>query len=115
MHNNNKNNHNNISTDELTSEQRDKLNNLLNKHAATFENNHSTTSVYTHEIKVTDENKFVRKTYTNQLHYQKRVDEEIKKMLDSNIIESSNSNFLNPMVIVKKKNNQISICLDMRN
>ena len=31
------------------------------------------------------------------------------------IIERSNSNFLNPMVIVKKKINQIRICLDMRN
>ena len=72
-------------------------------------------SVYTHEIKVTDENKFVRKTYSIPLLYQKLVDEETKKILDNNIIEHSNSNFLNPMVIVKKENNQIRICLDMRN
>ena len=63
--------------------------------------------MYTHEIEVTDENKFVRKTYSIPHHYQKLVDEEIKKMLDDNIIERFNSNFLNPMVIVKKKNNQI--------
>ena len=81
----------------------------------TFQNTHTTTHVYTHDIQVTDENKFVRKTYPIPLHYQKLVDEEIGKMLDENIIERSNSNFLNPMVIVKKKNNQIRICLDMRN
>ena len=54
----------------------------------------------------------MRKTYPIPLHYQKLDDEEIKKMLDYNIIERSNSNFLNPMVIVKKKNNQIRMCLD---
>ena len=59
--------------------------------------------VYTHEIDVTDENKFMHKTYPIPLYYQKIVAEEIKKMLDDNIIERSNSNFLNPMVIVKKK------------
>ena len=44
VHNTNKNNHNKSSY-ELTSEQRDKLNKLLNKHTATFDNNHSTTSL----------------------------------------------------------------------
>ena len=60
-------------------------------------------AVYTHEIKVTDENKFLRKTYPIPLHYQELVDEEIKKKLDDNIIERSNSNFPNTMLIVKKK------------
>ena len=72
-------NNNNNSTDKFTSEQRDKLNNLISKHTTTFENNHTTSNVYTHEIKVTDEYKFVRKTYPIPLHYQKLVYEEIKK------------------------------------
>lgn len=37
------------------------------------------------------------------------------KMLECNIIERSKSNFINPMVLVKKWNNEIIICLDMCN
>ena len=108
-------NNNNNNSDQLTAVQQSRLDALLNKHKPVFENHHTTTDVYVHEIRVTDESKFVRKTYPIPLHYQKQVDEEISKMLENNIIERSNSNFLNPMVVVKKKNNDIRICLDMRN
>lgn len=67
----------------------------------TFENC-STTSIYNYKIKVTGDNKIVQKTYTIVLHYQNLVEEEFKQMLEDNIIVLSNSNFLNPMVIMKK-------------
>ena len=35
-------------------------------------------------------------------------------MLENNVIERSNSNFLNPLVVVKKKSGDIRLCLDMR-
>ena len=49
------------------------------------------------------------------LHYQEQVDAEVRNMLESGVIERTDSNFLNPMVVVKKKNNDIRLCLDMRN
>ena len=67
-----------------------------------FENNHTTTEVYVHQIRVTDESKFLMKTYPIPLHYLKQVDEDISNMVENNIIERSDSNFLNPMVLVKK-------------
>lgn len=70
--------------------------------------------MYKHSIKVTDENKFIWKTYPIPIHYQKQV-EVIKPMVGNNIIEWSNSNFLNPIVVVKKNNNDIRISSDMRN
>ena len=54
-------------------------------------------------LNVVDENKFARKTYPIPLHYQGQVEEEINKMLTNDIIERADSNFLNPMVVVKKK------------
>ena len=75
--NNNKDSNNNSNyTDKLTSVQRDKLHQMIDKHTATFGNNHTTTHVYTHEIEVTDENKCLRKTYPIPLHYQNLVNEE---------------------------------------
>ena len=59
--NNNKDNMNN--TEQLNASQRNKLNQLIKRHTETFQNTHTTTHVYTHDIQVTDENKFVCKTY----------------------------------------------------
>ena len=64
---------------------------------------------------IRDRNKFVRKTYPIPLHYQQQVDAEVKNMLENGVIERTDSNFLNLMVVVKKKNNDIRLCLDMRN
>ena len=99
----------------LTANQQKRLDNILNKYVSVFKNEHTITSVYEHKIHVVEENKFVRKTYPIPLHYQRQVEEEINKMLNNNIIERADSNFLNPMVVIKKKNNDIRICLDMRN
>ena len=36
-------------------------------------------------------------------------------MLEEDIIERSNSSFLNPLLVVRKKTGEIRLCLDMRN
>ena len=86
----------------LTADQEKRLYNILNKYESVFKNEHTITNVYEHRINVIDENKFVRKTYPIPLHYQGQVEEEINKMLTNDIIERADSNFLNPMVMVKK-------------
>ena len=57
----------------------------------------------------------MRRTYPIPMKYEEQVEKEIKRMLDNDVIERSNSNFLNPLVVVKKKNDEIRLCLDMRN
>lgn len=73
------------------------------------------TTVYEHTIKVTDPTKFVRRTYPIPIKYREQVDLEVQQMLEDGIISRSNSDFLNPMVIVRKKNGSVRLCLDMRN
>ena len=80
-----------------------------------FKNEHTVINIYGLRINVIGENKFVRKTYPIPLHYQGQVEEKIKKMLTNDILECADSNFLKPMVVVEKNNNDIRICLDMRN
>lgn len=63
----------------------------------------SVTNMYEHSTEVTDENKCIQKMYLIPIHYQKQLEHEIKSMVDNNIIEQSNSNFLTPMILVKKK------------
>lgn len=92
-----------------------KINSLLKQYSKLFSNKPLVTNVYTHRIDVRDENKFIRKTYPIPLHYKSKVDSEIRQMVENQIIERSNSDFLNPMVVVKKKNGDIRVCLDMRN
>lgn len=97
----------------LNTEQQDVLENLMYKHNEVFSDKPKLANVYIHRIEVTDETKFVRRTYLIPIHHQRKVELEIKQMLDNGVIERSTSNFLNP--VVKKLNNDIRLCLDMRN
>ena len=45
---------------------------------------------------------------------QKVVEEEVKKMLDLDVIEASTSAFSSPVVLVKKKDNSTRFCIDFR-
>ena len=45
------------------------------------------------------------------MHFQQRLDRETQRMLENNIIEPSESNFVNPLVVVKKKNDDMTIGL----
>ena len=49
------------------------------------------------------------------MHFQQRVDRQIQRMLEKNVIELSESNFINPLVAGKKKNDDLRLCLNMHN
>ena len=88
---------------------------LIKEYPDIFSELPTQTNVYEHRIKVTDPSKFVRRTYPIPMKYEDQVENEIKRMLDNDVIERSNSNFFNPLVVAKKKNDEIRLCLDMRN
>ena len=91
------------------------LNNLIKKHSHVFREQPRVTNMFTHKIEVTKESKFICRTYPIPKAYQQQVDAEIQQMLKNQIIERSDSDFLNPLVVVKKKTGVIRLCLDMRN
>lgn len=93
----------------------EKIEELLEEYEDIFNEVPTLTNVYQHRIRVTDPNKFVRRTYAIPMRYEEQVENEIRRMLDNKVIERSNSSFINPLVVVRKKNNDIRLCLDMRN
>ena len=48
------------------------------------------------------------------MQYEEEVELEIHRMIENGVIERSNSNFLNPLVVVKKERDEVCLCLDMR-
>ncbi|KAJ8912067.1 hypothetical protein NQ315_016756 [Exocentrus adspersus] len=69
---------------------------------------------YTHHIEVKDITHFKIKTYPIPYRFKDDVRKEIEVLLQQGIIETSDTPFINPIVVVKKKNGDIRICLDAR-
>ena len=69
---------------------------------------------YVHKLEVDNDKPFKSKTYPIPFKYKKQVQNEITNMIKSNIIESAKTNYINPVVIVKKKDESIRLCLDAR-
>lgn len=95
-------NKNRISCSEtLTSEQQHRVKSFIREYNKVFQNNKSTTIVYECSTQVTDENIFVVRIipYYTLPKVSRR---KIKSVLDNNIIERSNSKFLNFMIAIQK-------------
>lgn len=48
------------------------------------------------------------------MHFMEKVETEIKELEKLKIIERSTSNYSSPMVIIKKKDESMRICIDYR-
>lgn len=64
---------------------------------------------YVHKIEVKNVSNFKVKTYPIPYRYKDQVKKEIEKLLNDGIIEYSNTQFINPIVVVRKKNNEIRL------
>lgn len=84
------------------------------KHKGLFNEESRITKVYEHWLDVKETKPFNVKTYPIPYKHREQVKQEINKMLNDGIIEKSVTNFINPVVIVKKKDDSIRICLDAR-
>lgn len=69
---------------------------------------------YTHKLEVINEESFNCKTYPVPQAYKEIVKDEINSMLENRVIEKARTPFINPVVIVKKTDGKIRICLDAR-
>lgn len=69
---------------------------------------------YICELKFKDNVQLNKKSYPIPYVYRDKVNDEIQKMLNQKIIEPASSPYTNSMVVVKKPDNQIRLCLDGR-
>lgn len=88
---------------------------LLKKYENLITDGNQITNKYVHKLEMKPINNFKSKTYPIPYKYRKEVDKEIQDMLNNKIIEKSKSQFISPIVVVKKSNGEIRLCLDARN
>ena len=88
---------------DLNENKRRLVKNLLSYHKDVFSDEPRYTHVYEHDIRVTVQKPFVRKSYPVPLRQQSAVDKEIDRMPQQGIITRSCSEFRNPIRIVQKK------------
>ena len=72
------------------------------------------TTIMRHKIRTSDEEPVYRPQYRIPHVHQDKLDEEIDKMLEYDIIEPSKSPYNSPIVVVPKKDGSLRLCVDFR-
>jgi hypothetical protein len=98
----------------LDDKQRQKFSSLLLQFKAVFSEIPGRTSVYEHEIYLSNYNSWVQKPYPIPLAYREPVAREIQRMLDWGVIERASGPYVNPLLPVTKKDGSVRLCLDAR-
>lgn len=101
--------------DTLTSEQRDKLEALLREKFTQMGKGLGFTNVTEHEIILDPGTRPLKQRYYPVSPFkQKIIDEELRRMLDMDIIEPSASAWSSPILLVPKKDKTYRFCVDYR-
>ena len=106
-----------IARRELTLEQNDAINNLLEAYKDIFASElHELgqTNIIQHTIDTGTERPIWQRAYQAILPDQQFISEEIQRMLNANIIQPSTSPWASPIVVVSKKNGKKRFCVDYR-
>lgn len=96
----------------LTTEQRKRVDGLLKEYSQIFSNVSGQSKSVKHHIKVINDCPFKIKPYVIPEHYKEKVEAEIMELEILKIIQRSNSNYSSPMVVIRKKDGTIRICID---
>lgn len=101
-------------TSNLNEDCRDRLHRILCKYKTVFGPSIAPIKDYLFRIKLTSEEPFKCYQYPIPQAYRAEVEQLICNMLESGVIVKSNTPYINPILIVKKKNGKIRLCLDAR-
>lgn len=90
------------------------LKKTLYTYKTTFSDSPGKVNNYEHEIKMFDKKPLNQKAYPVPYKLKEKVDSKISKMIEWGIIERGQSAYINPIVVVKKKDGSVRLCLDAR-
>lgn len=97
-------------------ERKKKIKLLIEEYKNLFTKENRIAKNYVHKIEVNNDIKnFKAKTYPIPYKYKDQVRDNIKELIKTGIIERSTSQYVNPIVVVVKKNGELRLCLDARN
>jgi len=100
--------------DNLTNEQRSEFNELLGEFKHLGREEIGLLNTYEHSIIVNDETPFFKQPYKLKASDFDKACSVINKWEEEEIIEKSNSCYINPLVFVKKSDGELRPCLDAR-
>lgn len=99
------------------SRQREQLQQLINKHAAAFcqdKGDLGYTDAVQHRLRTRDEEPVAQPYHRVPPNQMKEVQEHIQDLLTKKVIKESHSPYAAPIVIVRKKDGTIRLCVDYR-
>lgn len=100
--------------DNINATEKRELVKILSENSAVFQEKPGRMAGFEYQIRVSDPTPFYQKSYPVPLALREAVDAEIQRMLDCNVIEKSNSQYVNPLVTVIKRDKSVRLCLDAR-
>lgn len=70
--------------------------------------------VYEHELEIKKDKPYFMRSYPIPMMFRDPVEAEIKRMLELGIIQRSKTPYINPLVVIAKKDKEVRLCLDAR-
>ncbi|VEN53305.1 unnamed protein product [Callosobruchus maculatus] len=87
---------------------------LLKKYDVVFSETPGLIKGFEHTIKMKDKTPFFKRSYPIPVAYRNEVERQVKEMVAWNVIEPAQTEFVSPLVVVKKRDGSARICLDAR-
>ena len=106
-----------LSGSDLTPEEIRKATELFEKHSDVFttsDNDLGYTETVKHKIRTTDDIPVTQPYRRIPPSQYQEVKDHIQKLLDNSVIKESHSNYASPIVLVRKKNGSLRLCVDYR-
>lgn len=94
--------------------EKEEFNDLLTKYKEVFSPNPGKISKYECQINITEGEPIYQKPYPIPMSKLDKMEREIQRMLDLEIIEKSTSPWSSPIIGIEKKDGSIRLCLDAR-
>ncbi|GFT61263.1 retrovirus-related Pol polyprotein from transposon opus [Trichonephila clavipes] len=102
-------------SDVLNAQQKYQLRKLLQRYEDIFRNRPGKAKVKGHSVKITAESSPKRlQPYRVLIALQKEVERQVYELLDMDLTEHGDSDWVHPVVCVAKKDGTIRLCIDFR-
>lgn len=96
----------------LSLQDRKKISQVLTDIQEVFSDIPGKITIIQHKITLTSDIPVRSKPYSIPLHYRSAVEKEIQEIIQLQIIEEADSDYLFPLVVVKKRDNSLRLCID---
>jgi len=97
-----------------TPEEKKQIMAIINEYRQVFNDQPGYTEVVNHSIKLIDETPVRSKPYPLPFSERDKLKKEIEKIMEEKIIRRSTSAYASPVVVVRKKDGSLRICIDYR-